>query len=1435
MSTRSTVLDNGTLNTNLIQPQFADPLANSTQLYGSSSSSKQVVEYDPYAKQQKILSSNSKNYSDLAIAEKYLSSAGYSGIEDFLGSLGSPSEFFQQLDTPSNSVIGTDDRIRITDTTTYPWGSIGRLEIGFSNGSGGHGSGVMISPYHFLTAGHCVYDSSEGGWASTLKVSPGQNDITKPYGEANWTYARTYTGWTNSSNVGDDWALITLDRNIGNFTGWLGYEWNSSDSYFQNMTVNTAGYPGDLGGGDDMYFASGPIQKVSSSQFFYGGTMDTAPGQSGSPVWRYNSTTGDRYVVGVHAYGSNGDGFNKATRITQEKFNSLESWIGEDNSARRPTDRPDLTDYDDWFNTNFASFSSSQARPGDTLTVRSVIQNNGTANAGNFKVSFYASTNDIISTADYLLGEVNLSSVSALNWSDAIWTGNLPTNLPVGQYYIGWRIDSGNTQSEFREDNNTGVITSSRLTVNAPLPTVTIATTDPNAAEVNTGQTANPGLFTISRTGATNTALTVTYNVGGTATKGSDYNNITNNTTNTGTIVIPVGATSITLPLNVINDTLIESNETVVVSLASNNAYTLGTSKTGTVTIADNDQKPIITIAATDPNAAEVNTGQTANPGLFTITRTGSTNTALTVTYNVGGTAAKGSDYNNITGNTTNTGTVVIPVGATSVTLPINVINDTLIEANETVAIALASSTAYTLGSSTSGTVTIVDNDRPTVSITTTDANAAEVNTGQTANPGLFTITRTGSTTTALTVTYNMGGTATKGSDYNNVTGNTTNTGTVVIPVGATSVTLPINVINDTLSESNETVIVTLASSTGYNLGTNTGTVTIVDNDRPTVSITTTDANAAEVNTGQTPNPGLFTITRTGSTSTALTITYSVGGTATKGSDYNNVTGNTTNTGTVVIPVGATSITLPINVINDTLKESNETVVVSLVSNTAYSLGTSSGTVTIVDNDTVTDPLVGNFTLTGNNDIDSLLASSKTYWNTSNNGGVVTYSFYNNSSGSYYGSETISEVSSAIKSSVRNILATLSSFINVNFVEVADTGSSYGVVRYMFSNGPDYAYAYYPSTDPVGGDVHLNPNFENDPFNQFSGGYGSYGYMALIHETFHALGLKHPGNYNGSGTGEGPFLSPATDNNTNTVMTYNDAGANAVTPMAYDIRALQYLYGARSNNATGTNYVFNTVDRYTAEGQTFGSTTTQVKQAIWDSGGIDTFDFSGLSASTSYRFDLNQGGILTTQSAYNGTYYDDRSGAGLFQTTTFGTAIAFNTVIENLINSRGNDNIIANSAANTFKGYTRGTNTGNDIYDKSDRFDILELTGYSLSDLTTSVSGGNLTVNLGSFGSIRVNNYYGSGGSMRFLIGGNYYRYNTTGGWQIAAAALIPGDTNHTSESIIYSDGWTKKNLSPGDISNVGPVIACQCVVCSATRIVTRIGPSTLIEAIKVA
>ncbi|MBD2129714.1 calcium-binding protein [Microcoleus sp. FACHB-1] len=96
-----------------------------------------------------------------------------------------------------------------------------------------------------------------------------------------------------------------------------------------------------------------------------------------------------------------------------------------------------------------------------------------------------------------------------------------------------------------------------------------------------------------------------------------------------------------------------------------------------------------------------------------------------------------------------------------------------------------------------------------------------------------------------------------------------------------------------------------------------------------------------------------------------------------------------------------------------------------------------------------------------------------------------------------------------------------------------------------------------------------------------------------------------------------------------------------------------------------------------------------MKLTIWDSGGTDTLDFSNLNDASGYHIDLREGGINTTQTAFNGSTYkaeSDKSGKE-YTTSTFGTAIAFNTVIENATGSLGNDLMFGNNSPNSLSGH----------------------------------------------------------------------------------------------------------------------------------------------------
>jgi V8-like Glu-specific endopeptidase len=469
----------------------------------------QLVEFDYATRTQRVLSLEDSLgvLLEAGINVGGQEVSGFEGIRDYLQPLLVPegtsgTESSAGLDSiQPNFIFGQDWRERVPhdDLLTYPWSAQGRIWGTFPGLGEYSASGTMISPDFFITAGHCVNLGGGGSWASQLVFSPGQDwekifengtDFRRSeyqyWGEAQAVALYSWAGWTAYGNWDWDMALVRTDRNIGDFTGWLGYGYTTDDAwYFRDG--NLAGYPGDLTPLEyDQWSQSDNARNYGVTPYqLRSETMDIWGGQSGSGLYyTYDPGSGlGQYVHGVTSHGtytdSNGNGrwdpgeptyYNAFTRMTEATFNQISSLIANEPT---PIDRPDLLDYDKWFKTTFAYFTAGPLRPGDTLTVRSVVRNNGTAAAGSFKVTFYASANNTIETSDYRLGDAVISSLAPFSWTDAIWTGTLP-DMPAGNYYIGWIIDSEAAQTELVETNNVGMITGTRLAVESWVPDVTV-------------------------------------------------------------------------------------------------------------------------------------------------------------------------------------------------------------------------------------------------------------------------------------------------------------------------------------------------------------------------------------------------------------------------------------------------------------------------------------------------------------------------------------------------------------------------------------------------------------------------------------------------------------------------------------------------------------------------------------------------------------------------------------------------------------------------------------------------------------------------------------------------------------------------------------------------------------------------------------------------
>lgn len=217
------------------------------------------------------------------------------------------------------SIIGADTRTRVNPTTVYPARAIALVTF-----SGGSCTGWFISKDTVVTAGHCVHTGGPGGsWRTSVRVYPGRNGSSSPYGSCTAKRLHSVNGWTNSSDERYDYGAIRLNCSIGNTTGWFGFFWQSAS--LNGLPATVAGYPDDKA--FQQWKATGTVATTQTRQVFY--KNDTRPGQSGAPVY-YNKAGCGQCSMGIHAYGVHGSSphstNNHATRIVQEVFNNLVSW-----------------------------------------------------------------------------------------------------------------------------------------------------------------------------------------------------------------------------------------------------------------------------------------------------------------------------------------------------------------------------------------------------------------------------------------------------------------------------------------------------------------------------------------------------------------------------------------------------------------------------------------------------------------------------------------------------------------------------------------------------------------------------------------------------------------------------------------------------------------------------------------------------------------------------------------------------------------------------------------------------------------------------------------------------------------------------------------------------------------------------------------------------
>ena len=460
-------------------------------------------------------------------------------------------------------------------------------------------------------------------------------------------------------------------------------------------------------------------------------------------------------------------------------------------------------------------------------------------------------------------------------------------------------VESGETIGVSGSSTGTTVTgTTVALTDDDGLPALTLSVSTSSVLE-----SASATTVTVTATAASSisSARTVTVSVGqtGTAAPASDYAAVTD-----FDITIAANATSATgtFTLTPIQDTVVEYNETIGVDGSSPNTAMTN----ATITLTDDD-KDAVTLSLNRRTLGEEASGTSVTA---TATATTAIAVARTVTVSVGdtGTATSGTDYTAVSDFD-----ITIAANATSGTgsFTLTPTQDTTNEGNETIGVAGTNSLSTVTGT----TLTLVDDDQPTISLSAGTAAFSESWSGTID----VTATRTGSTTSAVDVTIIVGAgtdSATEGVDYTEVADYT-----ITIPAGQTSASKGFSVSGkrDFVADNNERFSIG-GLATGYKVNGVSNGVGIFEW-YATIGLTTDVSSVSEYD-------GATTVTVTAHIHPTVYgnvyVTVSVGGgTATSGTDYAAVSNFT-----ITIPNKASSATgtFTLTPTQDALLESDETI-----------------------------------------------------------------------------------------------------------------------------------------------------------------------------------------------------------------------------------------------------------------------------------------------------------------------------------------------------------------------------------------------------------------------------------------------------------------------------------------------------------------------------
>ncbi|MXY14764.1 MAG: autotransporter domain-containing protein [Proteobacteria bacterium] len=358
---------------------------------------------------------------------------------------------------------------------------------------------------------------------------------------------------------------------------------------------------------------------------------------------------------------------------------------------------------------------------------------------------------------------------------------------------------------------------------------------------------------------------------------------------------------------------------------------TRDTEDTDTEGLENTVDLPTVTIEA---DASTVEEGETAD---FTLTRTGSTASALTVNVLV----TESEDM--IPTSLERSHTVTFTSDNDTATLSLQTDNDELDELDSLVTATVIAQSGYTVGGTGSASVTVEDNNWPSVTIHAGPSPISEAN-----GPAAFTLNRVGLTEEALVVNIRVA------ESHSMVDSRYTYPTTLTIPAGQAMEIIEVPIHDDTNDEDNSTITVAIepGGPRSYTIGSPSSASVIVEDDdtTPGLPVVTIRSDRSSLTEGQSAT---LTLSRSGDTTATLDVTVSV-----------QETGEMTTqdgTSTETFGVSDSRIQLTLDTVADDVDEPDSRITVTVIVDSAYTVGTpSAATIDVRDDDGTSHGTTGN-------------------------------------------------------------------------------------------------------------------------------------------------------------------------------------------------------------------------------------------------------------------------------------------------------------------------------------------------------------------------------------------------------------------------------------------------------------------------------------------